>query len=729
RFAEVFSNTKGTFHSGYFENEPDTDWSLPGNRKWAESIRNQWKNRADDFPKEIPIVAAGTIRFQGREMIPEYDPNFGPEKELISQVAQSNEEDVDQAVAAAQADPDAWRTKSLRERHQILSTAADEMRRSRGDLIGVVAAETGKIFTEADVEVSEAVDFLEYYPHAIREFAGLSNLACRGKGVGVVVSPWNFPIAIPCGGVTAALATGNTVILKPASSAVMTAWELCRCFWNAGVSRNTLQFLPGAGFRIGSSLIRHPGVDFVIFTGGTESGLGILKQRPDLILAAETGGKNATIVTAMADRDQAVRNVVYSAFGNCGQKCSATSLLILEDEVYQSEHFRTQLVDAAGSMNVGSAWDFENRMGPLVRPPDGDLKHALTQLEPGEFWVLEPKNLHGNPNLWTPGIKYGVAPGSYTHMTEFFGPVLGVMRAKDLSHAIELANQTGYGLTSAIESLDLREQEIWKKTIQAGNLYINRGTTGAMVLRQPFGGMGKSAIGPGIKVGHSNYLSQFMDFEEVGFPGRGVIMKNHALLRTVQHLKTKLNWGLVSAFKEDFNKLVHAVHSYLYWYEEEFGRGKDYFHLRGQENILGYLPVGRVVVRLHEDDTLFETLARTAAAVITGCDPLISIPSTLNNRVTDFVCGREAKPFIGASKIVRQSDAELAGILNRIHRIRYAAPRRVSTLISKAAARSGFYISRSPVLMEGRIELLQYLRSQSICDTYHRYGNLGGRGI
>jgi RHH-type proline utilization regulon transcriptional repressor/proline dehydrogenase/delta 1-pyrroline-5-carboxylate dehydrogenase len=174
----------------------------------------------------------------------------------------------------------------------------------------------------------------------------------------------------------------------------------------------------------------------------------------------------------MADRDQAIKNVIYSAFGNSGQKCSATSLLILEKEIYDDPAFKRQLSDAARSFKVGSAWEFESRMGPLIRPPSGQLQQALATLEQGETWALQPEMIQGNPQMWTPGIKYGVRPGSITHMTEFFGPLLGVMRAENLNHAIELVNQTGYGLTCALESLDEREQHRWKAAVKAGNLYL-----------------------------------------------------------------------------------------------------------------------------------------------------------------------------------------------------------------------------------------------------------------
>ncbi|MBW2432252.1 MAG: aldehyde dehydrogenase family protein, partial [Deltaproteobacteria bacterium] len=549
----------------------------------------------------------------------------------------------------------------------------------------------------------------------------------RGKGVGVVISPWNFPIAIPCGGIVASLAAGNTVIFKPSSDAVLVAWELCQCFWRAGVSKRVMQFLPCSGATAGRELVTHPDVDFIILTGGTDTGLSILKQRPDVFLAAETGGKNATIVTAMSDRDQAIGNVIYSAFGNSGQKCSATSLLILEKEVYDDPRFKRQLVDAARSFRTGSAWDFENKMGPLIRPPGGDLKKALTQLETGEKWVLKPEMSDGNPHLWTPGIKWDVRPGSTTHMTEFFGPLLAVMRAEDLNHAIEMVNQTGYGLTSGIESLDPREQAHWKDRVRAGNLYINRGTTGAVTLRQPFGGMGKSALGAGFKAGGPAYVAQFMEFDETEMPLAGPLRHSHRLFHLAQQWRQDLAWGRFDELASDIEKTIRAIKSYLYQAEQVFDREIDYFHLRGQDNILRYLPVGKVVVRIHAKDSLFETLTRIAAVRIAGCQLLISAPEALHNAVTQFLDTRQGRRLAGEHPLRRETDADLIARIPDIDRIRFAAPERVPPQLFKAAAKTGFYIARSPVTMEGRIELLQYYRQQSICHTYHRYGNLGDR--
>ncbi|MEE4358771.1 MAG: proline dehydrogenase family protein, partial [Desulfococcaceae bacterium] len=726
RSREDNSRATGTFHDKEFVNEPDTDWAVPANRKWAENIRDRWMDREAE---QVPAVIAGKEIFADRDTMECFDPNRFPEKIPTAVYALASAEDARKAVETARADPDGWRSKSQTERHEILSKVAAELRRARGDLLGCAAADTGKVFSEADPEVSEAVDFAEFYPWTAAKIEELGSVSCKGKGVGLVITPWNFPVAIPCGGMIAALAAGNTVIFKPASAAVITAWHLCQCFWKAGVSKNVLQFVPCSGSSVGPVLTGHPDVDFIILTGGTDTGMQILKDRPEVLLAAETGGKNATIVTAMSDRDQAIAHILHSAFSNSGQKCSATSLLILEKEVYEDDQFRKQLVDAAKSYATGSAWQFRNRMGTLISPPKGDLKKALTTLEPGEEWALEPQNIDNNPCLWTPGIKWNVQPGSYTHMTEFFGPVIGVMKAENLEEAIRLVNQTGYGLTSGLESLDQREQVLWKEKIEAGNLYINRVTTGAIVLRQPFGGMKKSALGAGIKAGSPNYVCQFMDFAEKDFPTAGPIQKDYRILRVVQEWEQKVKWGQLADDAADLKKTVRAVKSYLWNAEQEFYQAKDYFRIRGEDNHMRYLPVGTVLVRVHPGDSLFEVLSRIAAVQIAKCTLILGIPKDLNNNITAFLSGKEGKRILGNTKLTRHTDQELIENMPQLDRIRYAAPDRVPAEVFRAAARTGFYIARNPVLSEGRLEMLHYFREQTVSDSYHRYGNLGDRGL
>ncbi len=727
RGAEMRAARRDADRARGFRNEPDTDWSLAANRRFAEEIRRRWMRPAGAAPIPVPIVAAGGERAAGRRSAALLDINRLPEKIVVANVALADTADVRAALAAAREDPDGWRRMPHGRRRRILAAAAEELRRARGELIGAAAAVAGKVFTESDPEVSEAVDFAEFYPEAAGRYFGLPHLRCRGKGVGVVISPWNFPIAIPCGGIAAALAAGNTVILKPATDAALVAWLVCRCFWAAGVSTNTLQFLPGEGRRVGARLAASPEVDFVILTGGTDTGLRILRARPDLWLAAETGGKNAIVVTAAADREQAAADAIASAFGHGGQKCSAASLLVLEREVYADAAFRELLADGAAAFTAGSAWDFENATGPLIRPPSGPLKRALEHLEPGERWLLEPRPHPENPHIWSPGIKWNVRPGSFTHTTELFGPVLGVMCAEDLDHAVEIVNRTGYGLTCGLASLDPREQAFFRERVAAGNLYVNRGTTGAVVLRQPFGGFGRSALGAGLKAGGPHYVAQFLEAAEREPPPPEPIAGAHRLLPLVQRWERLLAGGRFGALAAEMRRALLAVRSCLFHIEREFGREIDPVRLRGQDNRLRHLPVGDLVVRLHPDDGLFETVVRIAAAKAAGNRVRVSRPPGLETPPVRFLFGPEGARLCAGVPLIAESDAELAAAVARIDRLRYAAPARVPPEIYAAAAAAGRFVARSPVRMEGRLELLNYFRQQTVCVNFHRYGNLGVR--
>ena len=246
---------------------------------------------------------------------------------------------------------------------------------------------------------------------------------------------------------------------------------------------------------------------------------------------------------------------------------------------------------------------------------------------------------------------------------------------------------------------------------------------------QTFGGMGKSALGAGIKAGSPKYVAQFMQLEEEGFPSVGPIQNPHPLLKLAQKWQRKLDWGGFGTIESDMHKSIRAIKSYLYHVQHEFSREIDYFLLRGQDNILRYLPVGRVVVRLHKDDSLFETLARIAAVRISGCKLWISIPKGLNNSVTRFLNGEEGQRLVGSNPIFYELDNGLIKSIPKVNRIRYAHAERVPQKVFEAAAETGFYIARTPVAMDGRIELLHYYRQQSICNNYHRYGNLGERAL
>jgi RHH-type proline utilization regulon transcriptional repressor/proline dehydrogenase/delta 1-pyrroline-5-carboxylate dehydrogenase len=313
-------------------------------------------------------------------------------------------------------------------------------------------------------------------------------------------------------------------------------------------------------------------------------------------------------------------------------------------------------------------------------------------------------------------------------MTEFFGPVLGVMKARNLKEAVALVNQTGYGLTSGLESLDDREQEFWRQEVQAGNLYINRVTTGAVVLRQPFGGIGKSAFGPGIKAGGPNYVAQLMEFEECGDPETSPSVSDPQLADLREQLleRADLPQGVPA---EEVSRVVAAIGSYDLNVRGEFGKTHDHFRLVGQDNLRRYRAVREIRIRLHPDDSFFELYARVAAAKAVGCRVTVSSPPEAE--VEGLALLEElTEPWAGAIEFVEETEARLAEVIRagETDRVRYAAAARVPPEIFAAAGETGLFLARTPVLAEGRIELLWYLREQSISDDYHRYGNLGERG-
>jgi RHH-type proline utilization regulon transcriptional repressor/proline dehydrogenase/delta 1-pyrroline-5-carboxylate dehydrogenase len=701
-----------------FENEPDTDFALPQNGVWGERIIAKWQGRCGDDAVIVPLVIAGEELLADRTVRECLDPSRPGV--VVGRYRQATEADIARAAECAADDPDGWRTMPVEQRFEILGRVAQELRIARGDLMGAALADGGKTLMESDPEVSEAIDFLEFYRDTARWWQTMPTLDARPKGVVVVVPPWNFPIAIPCGGVAAALAAGNTVIIKPASDTVLVAWEMCQCFWRAGVSKKALQFVPCSGGKEGRKLVNHPKVNAVILTGGTETALTMLGDNPRLSLFAETGGKDATIVTAVSDRDLAIKHILHSAFSHSGQKCSATSLLLLQAEVYDDPAFRRGLCEAVQSLKVGSAWELDTKMGPMIKPPSGDLETALKVLEPGEEWAVMPQPVDGNPCLWTPGVKYGVRPGSYTHLTEFFGPVLAVMRFEKLSEAVALVNQTGYGLTSGLESLDEREWDYWKNHIRAGNLYVNRVTTGAIVLRQPFGGMGKSGFGPGMKAGGPNYVAQFMDFTDRSAPQAASLPQTETLAALCK--------GLQAQPLEGDARIVAAAASYERNQREEFGAEHDHFRLVGQDNVRRYLPVGAVRVRVDAHDSAFDVFARACAAHVAGCRVVISTPPGLDSTAVRRL-EQLTESWAGAIEFVEETDAQLAAAIaaGQVDRVRYAAPDRASLEVLQAGNAANGCVVSVPVSAEGRLELLWYVREQSISTDYHRYGNLGIR--
>ncbi|QLL23032.1 aldehyde dehydrogenase [Actinobacteria bacterium IMCC25003] len=479
-----------------FENERNADPTEP---HFIDAVSKAIKKVRAIKDQEIPLVINGKEIFT-KEQEEGTDPSDNGKVWYHYSVGSAH--DVDTAIETAKKAQAKWSGLTIDERTAILFKAAEVMQKATTETIAVMSRDAGKTVAEADPEVAEAIDFARFYATTAQNFGESTPL-----GTILVVPPWNFPYAIPMGGVCAALAAGNTVILKPAPETVATAWEIVSHLWAGGVPQDVLQFLPMRDDENGKYLVTNPGIDGLILTGSFDTAALFTSWRPEINLMAETSGKNAVLISACADIDAAVKDLVQSAFGHAGQKCSAASIAIVDTHIYNDPAFVRQLKDAVESLQVGAGWDFSTTVGPIIRPSENALTRALTQLDEGETWLVEPKQIDSAGLMWRPGVKLGVKAKSWSHRNEWFGPVLAVIEAPDFDTAINWQNETDFGLTAGIQSLDEQECEEWINRVEAGNLYVNRGITGAIVNRQPFGGWKRSAVGPNAKAGGLNYVN------------------------------------------------------------------------------------------------------------------------------------------------------------------------------------------------------------------------------
>lgn len=686
-----------------FKNEPDTNFDLKPNRLWADKIREQWKKTKDNTPYQIP-VQIGIENFTSEKKQVYYDRNQ-EEKICVCEASLSNLDQIKEIIKTAETDASHWRKTSLDERNIILHQVAINLSNNRGNLIGCMAAITGKTFGEGDVEVSEAIDFTRFYPISMKSFANLKTVSISPKGIVLVIPPWNFPLAIPVGGVASALTGGNTVILKPATVALPIAWEFAKCFWNAGVPKDALQVVCTDGREPLNYLTAHPAIKHIILTGGTDTAFRLLENNPTCPLSAETGGKNAIILTDSGDRDHAIQNIVTSAFSNAGQKCSACSLLLLEKGVYNDPSFKTKLIDAVTSIQTGNAWFGGNIVGPMITYENDKLRHAIENLEEGEWWLVQPEYIDKKQFILKPCVKWGVKPGSFTFQNELFAPLLSVVCINNLEEGIKLMNSTDYGLTSGLQSLDETEQFRWKNSIEAGNLYINRGITGAIVNRQPFGGMKRSAFGGGIKAGGRNYVSCFINIAENSSVDTK-IKENVAFASYTSALNP-----------EDKARFLSALESYQSNMEKEFSQEFVTDHLVGESDTFRYLPIRKMAFLVQSDDKLCDIFMILAAAKIIKAGLKISISK--DNSKLEILKKSVGKDF----KIIEQSEQEFIMEMDNYERIRTCSDS-LTEKYYKKAAKTGKYIIFAKPIAEGRIELLHYVKEQSIAFEYHRYGSI-----
>ncbi|WP_155949798.1 bifunctional proline dehydrogenase/L-glutamate gamma-semialdehyde dehydrogenase [Rhodococcus sp. 114MFTsu3.1] len=654
-----------------FANTPDTDPSSAANRGWGRGILE----RAE---------ASGI----GEDLVVEYTVD-DPVRldELIQQTC-------DAGVG--------WGSLPSTERARILRSAARELSRARADLLEVMAAECGKTLEEGDPEVSEASDFAGYYAELAEELAHVDGALHRPRRLTVVAPPWNFPVAIPAGSTLAALAAGSAVVIKPAPQAKRCGSVMVDALWRAGVPRDVLRLVHVDEASLAGTLVADPRVDQVILTGGYETAELFHRLRPGIRLFAETSGKNAMVVTPSADLDLAVKDLAKSAFGHAGQKCSAASLAILVGSVGTSDRFLGQLVDAVRSMKVAYPTDPESRIGPLVEPASGKVLRGLTHLDPGESWLLEPRALDDESRLWSPGIRVGVSRGSEFHRTEYFGPILGIITVATLAEAIEVQNDVDYGLTAGLHSLDDAEQAQWIQGVAAGNLYVGRGITGAVVRRQPFGGWKKSTVGTGSKAGGPNYL--------VGLSDWSPRPSSRTTVGCVVDAWAETFLRETPAVGDDLDFLRHSLASDLVAWDTEFGVTRDVSHLGVEANVLRYLPTP-VTVRAEADARPAEVL-RVVAAGLRARSPLrLSVHASVT-------LGEGVLGFLTTKGVTVDTETDWARAVSRggTDRTRVVGSGTDVPTGPSAAVWSG------AVTEAGRVEMLPFLREQALSITHHRFG-------
>jgi len=709
-------------HHDGFLNEPDTDFTLTVNRRWLDSALVA----AQTTSLEAVQSRFCGVTYGGESARDGFDPSRpGLVPYRWHPIGAQALEEVLEMAHRARERTAAWPAE---EREAALLRVARSLRAARAELIGLLVLDAGKRALEADVEVSEAIDFAEYYA---RQHARLrERFTLEPKGVVVVTPPWNFPLSIALGSALAALVAGNVVLLKPPPETPLVAARAVALCHAAGIPEWALGLVVIED-EAAEPLIVDRRVTAVVLTGGTETARMFRRLRPGLELIAETGGKNALIVSAMSDREQAVQHAVRAAFGHAGQKCSALSLLVLEREVFRSASFREKLADATGTLPVGSAWNAESAVTPLIRPPNGALARALDTLDAHERWLVEPTRSAENPRLVGPSVRWGVQPGSFAHQSELFGPMLCVIEAPDFEGALELLNNTPYGLTAGLESLDLSEQAAFLARARAGNLYLNRPITGALVGRQPFGGQKASSFGPGFKAGGPNTLLALarVTGERSGrtlvplsrgprLPDRPAVRQRAAQPFDHGELGEIIADSLRDATRPEQDRLARRLKSYEAAAHDELLVEHAQAEVLGFSDTFSYRPA-RVLLIVPKTASELDLLSALLAARLVHAELDLVVEERHESRRFMRLVGEATPRFVDTPTLLAQALRE------SYERVRVLGPATGPAFeATRALVDASPHLDSEPVHDAGYVELRRYTLEQSRSVARHRHGNL-----
>ena len=502
-----------------YKHEAFTDFSKEENKK---AIKEGYKVVDTYLGQDFPLIVGGE-RITTEDKIVSYNP--ANKEQVVGSVSKATKEIAAKAMDIADATFNTWKKVKPEVRADVLFKAAAIMRRRKFEFSALLSKEAGKTWVEADVEAAEAIDFLEYYGRQMLRLKDGQPVESRpGEynrydyiplGVAVVISPWNFPFAIMAGTTVAAMVTGNTVLLKPASTTPVVAYKFIEVLEEAGMPAGVVNFIPGSGAEIGDYLVEHPRTRLISFTGSRDVGLGIVEKSSRLSdgqiwikrTILEMGGKDTIVVDKEADLELAAQSIVKSAFGFSGQKCSACSRAVIVEDVYDQVVARVE--ELTNELSVGVPDNDEHFVGPVI---DGSaFKKIMEYIEigKGEGRLVTGGTGDDSKGFFIqPTVIADLSPTARIMQEEIFGPVVGITKAKDFDEAIEIANNTEYGLTGAVITTNRMNQEKAREEFHVGNLYFNRGCTGAIVGYQPFGGFNMS--GTDSKAGGPDYLGLHM---------------------------------------------------------------------------------------------------------------------------------------------------------------------------------------------------------------------------
>jgi 1-pyrroline-5-carboxylate dehydrogenase len=503
-----------------FKNEPQTDFFKPSNRKAMEKALAKIKAA---LGIEYPLVIGGQ-EIVTEEKIWSFNPS--KPKEVVGLFSKANPELANKAIEAAVAKFEEWKWIDPKRRADYLLKAAKLMRQRKHEFSAVMIYEVGKTWPEADADTAEAIDFLEFYAREMLRYSAKqpitkipterSELLYIPLGAGVILPPWNFPLAILTGMTSAAVVSGNTVVLKPSSDSPLTGWMFFNLMREIGLPAGVINFVTGSGALIGDTLVSHPKTRFVSFTGSKEVGIHInelaAKVQPGQKwlkrVVVEMGGKDSIIIDDQTNLDAAAQATLVSAFGFQGQKCSAASRAIVVEKVY--DDFINILKAKVDKLKTGPSDDPSNYMGPVVNKSseEKNLSYIQKGIQEGGCLICGGSKEGGEGFFIKPTVIADVDPASTIAQEEIFGPVLAVIKVKDFDEALKIANNTEFGLTGGVWTKNRKKIEKAKKVFHVGNFYVNRKITGALVGVHPFGGFNMS--GTDSKAGGRDYLLLFM---------------------------------------------------------------------------------------------------------------------------------------------------------------------------------------------------------------------------